>query len=49
MESQAHWQMDVLAGAPLGGGIGYCLQKRDSACTASVLPRRMTIGFKRQF
>jgi membrane-associated phospholipid phosphatase len=49
MKSQAHWQTDVLAGAALGGGIGYWLQKRDSSWTASVLPRGMTIGFKKTF
>jgi membrane-associated phospholipid phosphatase len=49
MKSQAHWQTDVIAGMALGGGIGYYMQKRDSAWTASVLPRGMTIGFKRSF
>ncbi|HXD39008.1 MAG TPA: phosphatase PAP2 family protein [Ramlibacter sp.] len=49
MKSQAHWQSDVLAGMALGGAIGYSMQKRDSAWTAMVLPRGLTIGFKRQF
>jgi membrane-associated phospholipid phosphatase len=49
MKSQAHWQTDVLAGMALGGGIGYYMQKRDSAWTATVLPRGMTIGLKRSF
>jgi membrane-associated phospholipid phosphatase len=49
MKSQAHWQSDVLAGMALGGGIGYYMQTRESAWTASVLPRGMTIGFKRRF
>jgi membrane-associated phospholipid phosphatase len=49
MKSQAHWQTDVLAGMALGGGIGYCMQTRDSPWTASVLPRGMTIGFKHSF
>ncbi|MGZ5785134.1 MAG: phosphatase PAP2 family protein [Ramlibacter sp.] len=49
MKSQAHWQTDVLAGMALGGGIGYYMQKRDSAWTATVLPHGLTVGFKRSF
>ena len=49
MKSQAHWQTDVLASMALGGGIGYYMQRRDSAWTATVLPHGLTVGFKRSF
>jgi hypothetical protein len=49
MKSQAHWQTDVLAGAALGAGIGYYESTRESAWTAMVLPRGMTVGFRKQF
>jgi undecaprenyl-diphosphatase len=49
MKSQAHWQTDVLAGAALGAGIGYYESTRESAWSAMVLPRGITVGFKKQF
>jgi membrane-associated phospholipid phosphatase len=49
MKSQAHWQTDVLAGMALGAGIGYAMQRRESAWTATVLPRSITVGFRRGF
>lgn len=49
LKSQAHWQTDVLAGAALGAGIGYYESTRDSAWTATVLPRGMTIGLRMRF
>jgi membrane-associated phospholipid phosphatase len=49
LKSQAHWQTDVLAGAALGAGIGYYESSRDSAWSASVMPRGLAIGFKTMF
>jgi hypothetical protein len=49
MKSREHWQTDVLAGMALGGGIGYYMQTRESSWTATVVPRGMTVGFKRSF
>ena len=49
MKSQAHWQTDVLASMALGGGVGYYMQMHESAWSAAVLPRGMTIGMKRAF
>lgn len=49
MKSQAHWQTDVLAGAALGAGIGWYEAKRESAWSATVLPRGVTIGFRTRF
>jgi len=49
MNSQAHWQTDVLAGAALGAGIGYYEYTRESAWSVTVLPRGLTVGFRKQF
>jgi len=49
MKSQAHWQSDILAGAALGAAIGYYESTRESAWSALVLPRGITVGFKKQF
>lgn len=49
MKSQAHWQTDVLAGAALGAGVGYWESTRESAWSATVLPRGLTVGFHKQF
>jgi hypothetical protein len=49
MKSQAHWQTDVLASAALGAGIGYYESTRESAWTATVLPRGITVGLRKQF
>ncbi|MDB5883637.1 MAG: superfamily protein [Ramlibacter sp.] len=49
LKSQAHWQTDVLAGAALGAGIGYYESTRESAWSATVLPRGLTIGFNKRF
>ncbi|HXE51034.1 MAG TPA: phosphatase PAP2 family protein [Ramlibacter sp.] len=49
MKNQEHWQTDVLAGAALGGGIGYYEYTRESAWSATVLPHGITVGFRKQF
>lgn len=49
LKSQAHWQTDVLAGAALGAGIGYYESTRESAWSATVLPRGLTVGFNKRF
>ncbi|MGZ5181527.1 MAG: phosphatase PAP2 family protein [Ramlibacter sp.] len=49
LKSQAHWQTDVLAGAALGAGIGYYEFTRESAWTASIAPRGLTIGLRKRF
>lgn len=49
LKGQAHWQTDVLAGAALGAGIGYYESTRTSAWSATVLPRGITVGFRKQF
>ena len=49
MKVQAHWQTDVLAGAALGAAVGAWEHKRDSAWMVGVLPRGITVGFRKQF
>jgi membrane-associated phospholipid phosphatase len=49
LKSQAHWQTDVLAGAALGAGIGYFESTRNSAWSATVLPRGVTVGLSKRF
>jgi len=49
LKAQAHWQTDLLAGAALGAGIGYYESTRDSAWSAAVLPRGLTVGFSKRF
>jgi PAP2 superfamily len=49
MKSQAHWQTDVIAGALLGGGIGYYNSTRNTPWSVTILPRSVTIGFNKSF
>lgn len=49
LKSHAHWQTDILAGAALGAAIGYYESTRESAWTAALLPRGITIGLKTRF
>jgi undecaprenyl-diphosphatase len=49
LKSQAHWQTDVLAGAALGVGSGLFAHDRDESWSASVLPKGMTIGYRKAF
>lgn len=49
MKAQAHWQTDVLAGAALGGAIGWYEHKRDAAWVVGVLPRGVTVGLRKRF
>ena len=39
----------LLAGAALGGGIGYYEYTRESAWSMTVLPHGITVGFRKQF
>ena len=49
LNTQAHWQTDILAGAALGAGAGYLAFNRDASWSASVLPGRFSVGFKKTF
>jgi len=49
VKSRAHWQSDVLASFALGTAIGCYAHSRPSSLSVGVLPRGMTIGWKRAF
>ena len=46
---RAHWQSDVLASFLIGTGIAYYTHSRASSMTVGVLPRGVTIGWKKSF
>ena len=46
---QAHWQSDVLASLAIGTAIGAYAHSRSSSLTVGVLPRGVTIGWKKAF
>jgi undecaprenyl-diphosphatase len=48
-KSQAHWQSDILAGAVLGGTVGYLVHAHNPGFTASVLPHGVSIGYHTSF
>jgi PAP2 superfamily protein len=49
VRNQAHWQTDVLASLAIGTGIGYYAHLRQTAISVQVLPRGITVGWKKQF
>jgi membrane-associated phospholipid phosphatase len=46
---RAHWQTDVLAGFALGTAIGFYAHARRESLAVIVLPRAVTIGWRRSF
>lgn len=49
LKSQAHWQTDILAGAALGGTVGYLSHKYNSNFTMTLLPHGFSIGYRTSF
>jgi undecaprenyl-diphosphatase len=49
VKSQAHWQSDVLASFAIGTAIGAYMHSRSSSFAVGVLPRGVTIGWKKSF
>jgi len=46
---RAHWQSDVLAIFAMGTAIGAYDHSRSSSLSVGVLPRGLTIGWKKSF
>jgi undecaprenyl-diphosphatase len=46
---RAHWQSDVLASFVIGTAIGAYAHSRTSSISVGVLPRGVTVGWKKSF
>ena len=46
---RSHWQSDVLASFAIGTAIGAYAHSRSSSLTVGVLPRGLTVGWKKSF
>ena len=46
---KAHWQSDVLASFALGTAVGAYAHSRSSSLSVGILPRGVTIGWKKSF
>ena len=49
VKSHAHWQSDVLTSFVLGSAIGYYTHDRPTSITVGILPRGLTVGWKKSF
>jgi membrane-associated phospholipid phosphatase len=49
VRSHAHWQSDVLAAWALGTAVGYYAHSRAQPFTVMVLPRGLTVGWRKTF
>jgi PAP2 superfamily len=49
MKNQAHWQSDVIAGWAIGGFSGWYSHQREVPFSVMVLPRGITVGFRKEF
>ena len=49
VKSRAHWQSDVLASFAIGTAVGLYMHARPSSLSVGVLPRGVTVGWKKSF
>jgi hypothetical protein len=49
VKSHAHWQSDVLASFVMGSAIGYYTHSRASSLSVGLLPKGVTVGWKKAF
>ncbi len=49
LRNHAHWQSDVIAGWAVGGLSGWYAHARTTPIFVSLLPRGLTIGFRKSF
>lgn len=46
MKTDGHWLSDVIAGAAIGAGTGYFMERRDKSWIVSTLPGGVFVGYK---
>jgi membrane-associated phospholipid phosphatase len=49
MKTHGHWQTDVLAGAALGGAVGYWASQRQHSLLVGWLPGGFSVGYVKHF
>ena len=49
VKSHAHWQSDVLTSFVLGSAVGYYTHERSTSIGVGILPRGITVGWKKSF
>jgi undecaprenyl-diphosphatase len=49
LKQRAHWQSDVLAGWALGSAAGYWSSHRETALSVEILPRGLSVGWRKNF
>jgi hypothetical protein len=49
VKNQAHWQSDVIAGWAVGGVSGWYSHQREVPFSVMILPRGITVGFRKDF
>jgi membrane-associated phospholipid phosphatase len=49
INNQAHWQSDILGGWVIGGLSGWYAHSRDIPITVQVLPRGLSVGYRKEF
>lgn len=49
VKSHAHWQTDVLASFAIGSAVGYYTHTRSSSLSVGILPKGVTVGWKKAF
>ena len=49
MKTNGHWLSDVVAGAAIGAGTGYFMERRDKSLIVSALPGGVFVGYKKKW
>ena len=49
MKTRGHWLSDVIAGAGIGAGTGYLMEKREKSLIVSALPGGVFVGYSKRW